>query len=77
MLADQLDRYLAKEYRVDPDKADDFARWKTSHQPFHWFAEFFGIMNRGGFDVTIGNPPYVQYHKVERPAKSLQGNKYV
>jgi hypothetical protein len=36
--------------------------WLSSHQPFHWFAEFYEIIHdRGGFDVIIGNPPYVQY----------------
>jgi tRNA1(Val) A37 N6-methylase TrmN6 len=35
--------------------------WLNSHQPFHWFAEFYEIVHdNGGFDVIIGNPPYVQ-----------------
>ncbi len=35
--------------------------WLSSHQPFHWLAEFYEIINgNGGFDVIIGNPPYVQ-----------------
>jgi hypothetical protein len=45
--------------------ANKFADWKQSHQPFHWFVEFFGILNAGGFDVVIGNPPYVEYSKVQ------------
>jgi len=36
--------------------------WLQSHQPFHWFAEFYEIIHdKGGFDVVIGNPPYVEY----------------
>ena len=35
-----------------------------SHQPFHWFAEFYGIMHDGGFDVIIGNPPYLERSKL-------------
>jgi tRNA1(Val) A37 N6-methylase TrmN6 len=27
--------------------------------------EFYGIMRNGGFDVVIGNPPYVEYRKVK------------
>ncbi len=59
----ELDRYLAGEYGIDPagKKPELFDQWKVSHQPFHWFVEFYGIMHRGGFDVIIGNPPYVVY----------------
>lgn len=38
-----------------------YEEWLRSHQPFHWFAEFYEIIHgRGGFDVIIGNPPYVE-----------------
>ncbi len=44
--------------------------WLVSHQPFHWFAEFYEIINdNGGFDVIIGNPPYVEYSKVRNTYK--------
>ena len=64
-LADELDRYLAIEYRVDVSDTTAYDAWRPSHQPFHWFVEFYGIMNKGGFDVVIGNPPYVEYSKVK------------
>jgi hypothetical protein len=39
-----------------------YEKWLESHQPFHWFAEFYEIIHdRSGFDVIIGNPPYVVY----------------
>lgn len=60
----ELDRFLAHEYGIDPDKARAFGAWRDSHQPFHWFAEFYGVMREGGFDVVIGNPPYVARRKV-------------
>lgn len=42
----------------------DYDSWLSSHQPFHWLAEFYEIINEhGGFDVVIGNPPYVEYNK--------------
>ena len=63
-LRGELDALLAKEYGVGAGNAEDFQRWLTSHQPFHWFVEFHGIMRRGGFDVVVGNPPYVEYSKV-------------
>jgi hypothetical protein len=60
----ELDRYLARDYGIDPDQARAFEGWRESHQPFHWFAEFYGVMREGGFDVVIGNPPYVEYKDV-------------
>jgi hypothetical protein len=64
-LAEELDRYLAREYGVDVDKPLDFELWRKSHQPFHWFVEFYGTIRRGGFDVIIGNPPYVELRAVK------------
>ena len=63
-LRDELDRYLATEYGVDP-KNSGYQAWRASHQPFHWFVEFYGIMSKGGFDVVIGNPPYLEFREVD------------
>ena len=38
----------------------DFSDWRASHQPFHWFVEFPSVWRNGGFDVVIGNPPYIK-----------------
>lgn len=48
--------YLASSPNISYDE------WLKSHQPFNWLAEFYQIIegNRG-FDVIIGNPPYVEY----------------
>jgi hypothetical protein len=63
-LGGELDRHLAYEYGIDPDKKSAFEKWRVSHQPFHWFVEFYGIMHGGGFDVIIGNPPYLERSKL-------------
>lgn len=48
-------------------KYDD---WLKSHQPFHWLAEYYDIINgNGGFDVIIGNPPYVEYSQARKTYK--------
>ena len=40
--------------------------WLKSHQPFNWLAEYYDIINgNGGFDVIIGNPPYVSINKIK------------
>ena len=40
-------------------------QWLHDAQPFHWYTEFYPIMHeRGGFDVIVGNPPYVNMRKI-------------
>lgn len=46
------------------DEDDDLGDWVSSHQPFHWFVEFPSVWRQGGFDVIIGNPPYIKTTKV-------------
>ena len=65
-LRNELDEYLAGDYGVKVKSRRAYRQWRDSHQPFHWFVEFYGIMRRGGFDVIIGNPPYVEYSKVRK-----------
>jgi len=39
--------------------------WENDYLPFHWVSEFYAIIaERGGFDIIIGNPPYVEKRKV-------------
>ena len=66
VLRNELDVYLAAEYGIDSKNTKDYGRWKSSHQPFHWFVEFYGIMSKGGFDVVVGNPPYVSTKKTKK-----------
>ena len=65
-LRNELDLYLAGDYGVKVKNKREYQKWRDSYQPFHWFVEFYGIMNRGGFDVIIGNPPYVELSKVSQ-----------
>ena len=60
-LNDKLNHYLAAEYGVRPAQKTEYFGWLHSHQPFHWLSEFYEVIISGGFDVIIGNPPYVEY----------------
>ncbi|MFN3982119.1 MAG: Eco57I restriction-modification methylase domain-containing protein, partial [Caldilinea sp.] len=64
-LEDELNRLLARVYGVEVEQDAEYRRWLASHKPFHWFVEFYGVLARGGFDVIVGNPPYVEYSKVK------------
>lgn len=80
VLNDKLNRRLfvaSSGYRSNDDvdfaTTKEYREWLSSHQPFHWLAEFYQIIEDDhGFDVIIGNPPYVTFtdktlgYKVER-----------
>ena len=64
-LNNELDKYLAEIYELGLSKKKErFQEWKKSHTPFHWFVEFYKILQAGGFDVIIGNPPYLEKSKL-------------
>lgn len=71
-LNDKLNRRLfLATTGYQPKDGEDFTStkayrdWLASHQPFHWLAEFYQIIeDNHGFDVIIGNPPYVEYNTV-------------
>ena len=71
----ELDACLAGAFGVSIEDEKAYGRWRDSHQPFHWFVEFHGIMHGGGFDVIIGNPPYVTYPS-KHVSYSLEGLGY-
>ncbi len=71
-LNDLLNRHM---YGID--KSISYEDWLASHQPFHWIAEFYDIIHgNGGFDVIIGNPPYVEYNKKDKITKKAVSDYY-
>ena len=74
VLEDELNRFLADEYKVDLNKKPAYQKWRSSHKPFHWFIEFYRILKDGGFDVIIGNPPYVSYSKTKKEYRVIESN---
>ena len=68
-IREKLDTSLFTDYG-----ARELSAWRSSHQPFHWYVEFNSIIQNGGFDVIIGNPPYVEYTKVQADYRVLRAN---
>lgn len=58
-----LDEFLHDQHYT----AINFNEWRKTHQPFHWIAAFYEIIvEKKGFDVIIGNPPYVEYSTIKK-----------
>ena len=66
-LENMLNFHLYRSYGKDPAKTDKFMAWKAAQKPFHWYVDFFPLMEAGGFDAVIGNPPYVVYPSEDVP----------
>ena len=68
-----LNPYLAYEYGIDHNNMPQednykksYEKWLKTHQPFHWWVEFYEIMDNGGFNVIIGNPPWKELSSVKK-----------
>ena len=46
--------------------------WQASDDEFVWQVEFPEVFQEGGFDIVIGNPPYVRHHKIHHLKPILQ-----
>jgi hypothetical protein len=56
-LRQALDARLFDQYALDANE-------REAYKPLHWYVEFFAVMDRGGFDCIVGNPPYVRLSEV-------------
>lgn len=63
---EQLNRQMYSTHlRGEEFNQGRYEAYLASYQPFHWFAEYYQIIHgNGGFDVIIGNPPYVSRNKI-------------
>ena len=59
------DEAYAAAQQVSPADTAAYHAWYLEAQPFHWFLEFPHIVATGGFDVVVGNPPYVPRKDVD------------
>lgn len=74
-LNDLLNHKMYQEITVG---GQSYESWLASHQPFHWLAEYYNIIHgNGGFDVIIGNPPYVTFTDTSLPYRVDTYNTYL
>ena len=52
--------YLASIYTNSPDLDSQDAVKVLKKNLFHWYVDFDEILEDGGFDIVIGNPPYIE-----------------
>ncbi len=62
ILRQTLNELLYKKY--SSNNRESLNEWINISSPFHWFIEFPEVFQNGGFDVVIGNPPYIAKNKV-------------
>lgn len=58
---------VGEHIRVGNSLIDDKA---IDERAFDWFLQFPDVMKKGGFDVIIGNPPYVSFYSRQSQADS-------
>ena len=64
---------------IDTDYYDNETLFEqeTSVNPFNWQKGFPDIFAKGGFDVVIGNPPYVRIQTIDKIFADYFKNKYI
>ena len=66
-LKERLDSVFIKMYAPKPfnnaDKDKSNKAWLNSQNLFHWVVDFHDIVSDGGFQIIVGNPPYVNIDK--------------
>jgi hypothetical protein len=48
---------------------EEYEAWSGKVLPFHWSIEFPSVFANGGFDVVIGNPPYIKKQDVPKETR--------
>ena len=50
----------------------DLQGWSANQDEFVWQVEFPEVFQEGGFDIIIGNPPYIRHHKIKHLKPTLK-----
>lgn len=65
--------YIADLDKIQATKANLLKIQETAERPyFLWHLYFMDVFEKGGFDVMIGNPPYIQLQKMGKESDILQ-----
>ncbi len=65
-------RFLAMPEAIDPQMVAWAESLAYQHRFFHWPLEFPEVFAQGGFDVVLGNPPFMGAHRIT----TTHGQKY-
>ncbi|MDR2117207.1 MAG: N-6 DNA methylase [Planctomycetaceae bacterium] len=60
----QCGNSLISDPKIDPEKA------------FDWHKEFPHVFKNGGFDIVVGNPPYVRFEHIPKVSETLEKVNY-
>ncbi len=52
--------------KLTPNDFSELIRKLKERNPFHWQVDFGGVLENRGFDVVVGNPPYIEDNKYNR-----------
>ena len=73
--------FLHENGNLDKNEFDAISKNLPSRKPFHWKIDFQNVFVEGGFDVVVGNPPYIEdknYNEIDlRVIKCLKEFKKV
>ncbi len=56
--------YIASHTNIHPDEI-------KLNIPFHWKIDFRNVLDKGGFDVVVGNPPYIEDRNYSKDDKKI------
>ena len=63
-------------FGTDEELEKQFGKNWRDKKPFNWQEEFPSVFKQGGFDVIIGNPPYIRNRDLDDKDKEFFDNKY-
>lgn len=69
--------FLSQQQNLQTTKAQLLKIQETDERPyFLWHLYFRDVFEKGGFDIMIGNPPYIQLQKMGRETDVLQESNF-